>query len=71
MTREEAIAVAKATAEWEGWRWSEPVRVSRRRPLFSRRPIWQVRLGDPAQGVVSLTIDDTTGEVVRAHYDRS
>jgi hypothetical protein len=65
VTREEAIAVAKATAEWEGCRWSEPVSASRRRPLFSRRPVWQVRLGDHPGALVNLTIDDATGQVTR------
>jgi len=70
VTRDQIIAVAKATAEWEGWRWSEPVAASRRKPLFSRRPVWHVRLEDNPGACVDLTIDDATGQVVKVELRR-
>jgi uncharacterized protein with WD repeat len=69
MTREEAIAAARLTAEWEGWRWYEPVQVTRRRPLFSRHSFWAVQAGVRNRRCdFEIIIDDDTGKVTAKRY---
>ncbi len=69
MTKEEAIAAARLTAEWEGWRWYEPVRATRKKPLFSRRPFWDVRTNvRQTHCDLQILIDDNTGQVRDKRY---
>ena len=70
MTRDEAIAAARLSAEWEGWRWFEPVQATRKKPLFARTAQWQVRTGvrDRRRCDFQITIDDETGRVTDKHY---
>ena len=69
MTREEAISAARLTAEWEGWRWYEPVSATRRKPLFSRHRIWDVRTNYTKRRCdLQILIDDETGKVRDKHY---
>ena len=69
MTREEALAAARLTAEWEGWRWYEPVRATRKKPFFSRRPLWDVRTNvRQTRCDLQILIDDDTGQVRGKRY---
>jgi hypothetical protein len=69
MTREEAIAAARLTAEWEGWRWYEPVLATRKKPLFSRHRIWDIRTNARDRRCdLRIVIDDETGEVKEKRY---
>ena len=69
MTRDEAIAAARLTAEWEGWRWYEPVRATRKKPLFSRHPIWEVCTNVRERHCdLQIRIDDDTGRVTDKRY---
>ena len=68
MTREEAISEARVTAEWEGWRWFEPVKATRKSPWFSRKRYWDIRTNMGRQGDhVHIVIDDSTGEIREKH----
>ena len=70
MTRDEAIQAARLSAEWEGWRWFEPVQATRKKPLFSRHATWQVRTGvrDRRRFDFEIMIDDETGRVTDKQY---
>jgi len=69
MTRDEAIAAARLSAEWEGWRWFEPVQATRKKPLFSRHAAWHVRTGVRDRRCdFEITIDDETGHVTEKNY---
>ena len=69
MTREEAIAAARLTAEWEGWRWYEPVLATRKKPLFSRHRYWAVQTGVRNRHCdFEIIIDDSTGKVTEKRY---
>jgi CRISPR/Cas system-associated exonuclease Cas4 (RecB family) len=69
MTQEEAIAAARLTAEWEGWRWYEPVVATRRKPLFSRQRFWDVRTNPHGRHCdLRIVIDDQTGKVTEKRY---
>ena len=69
MTRDEAIQAARLTAEWEGWRWYEPVRATRKKPLFSRHKLWDVRTNCQSRRCdFQIIIDDETGKVREKHY---
>ncbi|MDA1193587.1 MAG: hypothetical protein O2894_00205 [Planctomycetota bacterium] len=68
MTKDEALKAARLTAEWEGWRWYEPVQVTRKKPLFSRTAQWQVRAGVRDRRCdFEILIDDATGKVTEKH----
>jgi len=69
MTREEAIAAARLTAEWEGWRWYEPVIATRKRPLFSKHRFWEVRTNSHGRHCdFRIVIDEETGKVKEKRY---
>ena len=69
MTRDEAIQAARLTAEWEGWRWYEPVRATRKKPLFSRHSFWDIRTNYHKRRCdFQIIIDDETGKVTEKHY---
>ncbi len=69
MTREQAIAAARLTAEWEGWRWYEPVLATRKKPIFSKRPFWDVRTNVRQRRCdLQILIDDDTGKVREKTY---
>ena len=69
MTRDEALQAARLTAEWEGWRWYEPVRVTRKKPLFSKHIYWDVRTNCQRRRCdFQILIDDETGKVTEKHY---
>ena len=70
MTEEVAVAVAKAAAQREGWRWRGPVEArSRRAWLFFGPQRWHVRsnVGRPG-GTVRVVIDAATGVVIKAVF---
>jgi hypothetical protein len=71
MTKDEAISAARLTAEWQGWRWYEPVKATRKKPFFSRHSLWHVRTGVRNRSCdFEITIDDATGKVTDKHYFR-
>lgn len=65
MTEDQAVQIARSTAEAEGWPFLEPVQVMRRKPWFrSSGGTWEIFsnarfLG----GNVRVVIEDQTGEV--------
>jgi len=68
MTRTEAIAIAKATAERNQWTWREPVEANRRLTwLLCKR--WHVVSNADNRGCnVRIDIDDLTGDVLQAAF---
>ena len=70
MTREEVIAIAKSEAEAEGWRWEEPVSVTRSRAfIFFGRVRWHVMTNASYRGCnVNIHIDDATGEILQKGF---
>jgi hypothetical protein len=72
MTREEAIARARAVAIENGWPWDEPVFARRERPfIILGRPYWRLMSSaDRRGGNVNVYIDCRTGEVLRKGFAR-
>lgn len=69
MTKEGAIARAKAFAEERGWTWREPVHAETYRPWFIMPLRWRVVSNYGARGMnVRVEIDDATGEVLSSNY---
>jgi len=70
MTRDEAISIARAAAESEGWPWLEPIhaRIERAGPLFGRRA-WRIMSNSGSRGCnVIIAIDDATGHVMSRRF---
>lgn len=65
MTAEEALRVARAVAEENGWPWQGPVNVSCRRSfLFLGKARWRVWTNAESLGMnVRVEIDDATRQV--------
>jgi hypothetical protein len=75
MTRDEAVAMARQIAETRGWVWHGRVaaRLERRGGLLARlfgpARRWHVLSNASGKGCnVCVTIDDESGEVVRASF---
>ena len=70
MTRDEAIARARALAQERGWTWHEPVNADLGRAwvvLGARR--WTVTSNAGSLGTnVHVVLDDATGAVIRAAF---
>jgi hypothetical protein len=66
MTRDEAIALAKKTADSEGWFWKEPIFAKRERPfIFFGQLMWVVMSNSQNRGGnVFVRINDKTGEIL-------
>ncbi len=70
MTEQEAIELAKRTAEQEGWGWIEPVRAEYNHPWFGRwgGGVWKIR--DDALAIgggVRILIEDKSKTVIYKH----
>lgn len=70
MTEQEAIEIARRTAEEEGWAWIEPVDARLIKPWLGKRSRrWKVYSNINTKGPeVRVTIDDETGEVLKKRY---
>lgn len=70
MTAEEAIAIARAHAERNGWTWLEPARAERRTPWFGAKGArWQIM--SHARGLgpkVRVVVDEDSRSVVESGY---
>jgi hypothetical protein len=69
MTREEALAKARAFALQRCWTWSEPVHVQSFHPWWVGALRWRVRSNADAIGMnVWVEIDDRSGDVIKANF---
>jgi hypothetical protein len=69
MTMDEALEVARRTAEAEGWPFLDPISVKFRMGRFGRPGHWFIRTSINIIGnTVSITIDDRTGSVVHKEW---
>jgi len=68
MTREEAIEIAKKTAEANGWPWSEPVQAIKR-GFFPFKQSWEVLSNADRRGAnVLVEIDERSGSIRRSAF---
>jgi hypothetical protein len=69
MTEPEALALARAVAEREGWPFLEPVSIVYRRRWFGRGGTWTIHTHiNTMSAQVGITIDDATGEVLEKRF---
>lgn len=69
MTREEALAKARAVAEQEGWAWTEPADATFRRAWFGKGGRWEIFSNAKGLGAKArVVIDAETGEVLEKGY---
>lgn len=69
MTEPEALALARAVAEMEGWPFLEPVSIVYRRRWFRRGGTWTIHTHINAMSAhVGITVDDGTGEVLEKRF---
>ena len=66
MTRDDAIAVARAFAQEKGWSWVEPIAIARRRRYLLLGPVeWHVVSRSNARGSnVRISIDDASQKII-------
>jgi hypothetical protein len=69
MSKDEAIARAKALAEKQGWAWREPVHAETYRPWLIGAPRWRVVSNYGFRGGnVRVELDDGTGDIMKSQY---
>ena len=70
ISEQDAVATARRLAEERGWRWEEPVHVSRRRSLvLFGRVSYEIRTNADRRGCnVRVVLDADDGTVVEAHW---
>jgi hypothetical protein len=69
MTEPEALALARAVAEREGWPFLEPISIVYRKRWFGRGATWTIHTHISAMTArVGITIDDGTGEVLQKRF---
>jgi hypothetical protein len=69
VTREDAIARARALADERGWTWLEPVGARRGRAWLVGKRRWTVTTNIEHIGAsVLVVLDDATGAIVRAGF---
>ena len=69
MSKDEAIARAKALAEKQGWAWREPVHAETYRPWLVGALRWRVVSNYGFRGGnVRVELDDTTGNIMKGQY---
>jgi hypothetical protein len=70
LTQDQALEIAKAAAEAEGWPWEGPFGIwSEKTHVLVGRRVWHVYSHAGTRGEnVLIRIDDTTGEVVGKRY---
>jgi hypothetical protein len=71
MSRDEAIRIARAAAESEGWGWLEPVSADYR-AASPQGAVWEVESNILSCGAnVRILLDDATGAILeKAHLPR-
>lgn len=71
MTEGEAIAIARAAAEQEGWAWVEPALATFREPWFGKGGKWKIFSNALGLGAKArVVIDAQTGAVLEKGYIR-
>jgi hypothetical protein len=71
VTEGEAIAIARATAEQEGWAWVEPALATLREPWFGKGGKWEIFSNALGLGAKArVVIDAQTGAVLEKGYIR-
>jgi hypothetical protein len=72
MKREEALAVARAAAEANGWPWQEPLHVTKRRRFVFFGPVsWRITTNAACRGGnVRIALDDASERVVEQGFAR-
>ena len=69
MTRDEALALARARAAQHGWPFVEPVQIERYRPWWLLAPRWRVVSNHESRGSnVRVEIDERSGAVVHEAF---
>jgi hypothetical protein len=69
MTRDEAINIAEAVAEREGWIWIEPVQAIRFRRWFLGSVCWEIISNAESRGCnVRVTIEEKSKKVCRKSF---
>jgi hypothetical protein len=71
MLSDEAIRIARAVAEREGWPWVLPVQAIQKRKFpWLGKPYWQVRTNSKFESPsVHVRIDNATARVLGAGYN--
>jgi hypothetical protein len=65
----EAIAIARAAADAEGWAFVEPVATTLRRPWFGGGGRWEIRTNARRLGAIArFVIDASDGRVIEKGY---
>jgi len=70
MTKEQALDLARRTAEAEGWPFLDPMSVKFQKGWFGRPGHWFIETGINTRGgcTVNITINDRTGTVVHKEF---
>jgi hypothetical protein len=69
VTEDEAVSIARAAAECEGWAWVEPAHATFRRPWFGKGGKWEIFSNAQGLGAkVRVVIDAQTGAVLEKGY---
>jgi hypothetical protein len=69
VTEDEAVFLARAAAEREGWAWVEPAHATFRRPWFGKGGKWEIFSNAQGLGAkVRVVIDAQTGAVLEKGY---
>ena len=65
----EAVSLARAAAEKEGWSFVEPVAATFRRPWFGQGGRWEIRTNAVGRGAMArFVIDASDGRVTEKGY---
>jgi hypothetical protein len=71
VTEGEAIAIARAAAQQEGWAWVEPALATFREPWFGKGGKWEIFSNALGLGAKArVVIDAQTGAVLEKGYIR-
>lgn len=70
MTEDEVLEIVRRVAAEEGWPYSEPVLVTRRRPWLRRTGgTWEIFTNRNFMGGnIRIVVDDDTGEIVNKGF---
>jgi hypothetical protein len=69
MNEEQAVAIARRTAEQEGWAWVDPPLATLRKGWSGRSGRWEIFSNARALGAkVRVVLDDETGTVTEKGY---
>jgi hypothetical protein len=69
VTEDEAVSLARAVAEREGWAWVEPAYATFRRPWFGKGGKWEIFSNANGLGAKArVVIDAQTGAILEKGY---